>query len=130
MLSALTVAAGVVVMHRQVATVEAAGARIDLLETLNAWSTTTATPDADVTYMTFGEEPLALSIFRPAPDATPAPVLVFIHGGGWVAGDRNAHAGDLRWFADQGWLTVSVDYALSGPDRICGMSCPTRSAAR
>lgn len=115
--SALTVAAGGFVVHRQVAAVEAAGAHIDLLQTLDVWSKPTATPDADVTYTTFGAEPLVLSVYRPPPGRPPAPVLVFVHGGGWVAGDRNAHAADLRWFADQGWLTISVGYALSGPDR-------------
>ena len=115
--SALTVASGAIVVHRQVAAVEAAGARIDLLQTLNVWAKAAAAPDADVTFTSFGAEPLMLSVYRPPPSDTPAPVLVYVHGGGWVAGSRNDHAADLRWFADQGWLTVSVDYALSGPDR-------------
>src|SRR5262249_46888560 len=49
--------------------------------------------------------------------ASHAPVLVYIHGGGWVAGDLTAHSTDLRWLADQGWLVVSVDYTLSSTDR-------------
>lgn len=113
----LTVTAGGVVVSRQVAAVEAMGARIDLIQTLDVWSKATATPDAEVTYTTFGAEPLALSVYRPPPGRSPAPVLFFVHGGGWVAGDRNAHAADLRWFAGQGWLTITADYALSGPDR-------------
>jgi acetyl esterase len=115
--AALTVAAGAYVIARQVAVVENAGADVDLVDTLDVWSTRVAAPDAEETYSSFEGEPLRLSVFRPRPGSGPAPVLLFVHGGGWVAGDRYAHATDLRWFADRGWLVVSVDYALSSPER-------------
>jgi acetyl esterase/lipase len=70
--------------------------------------------DDEPTYATFEGEPLRLSIYRPSGSGSRAPVLVYIHGGGWVAGDRNALSTDMRWFAEQGWLVISVDYALSG----------------
>lgn len=108
----LTVVGGSVVTARMVATVEAAGADVDLVETFDVWSKQTAVPDAEATYSTFDGEPLQLSIYRP-PDADSAPVLVFIHGGGFVAGSRDAHGPDFRWFADRGWLTISIDYPLS-----------------
>ncbi|MDT4998818.1 MAG: hypothetical protein QOK12_923, partial [Mycobacterium sp.] len=69
-----------------------------------------------MSYATFGGEPLRLSIYRPK-DADSAPVLVFIHGGGFVAGSRDVHGPDFRWFADRGWLTISIDYPLSSADQ-------------
>ena len=115
--AALTVAAGAYVIARQVTVVENAGADVDLVDTLDVWSIPAAAPDAEETYSSFEGNPLRLGVFRPRPGSGPAPVLLFVHGGGWVAGDRNAHATDLRWFADRGWLVVSVDYALSSPER-------------
>lgn len=115
--AALTVAAGAYVIARQVTVVENAGADVDLVDTLEVWSIPAAAPDAEETYSSFEGNPLRLGVFRPRPGSGPAPVLLFVHGGGWVAGDRNAHATDLRWFADRGWLVVSVDYALSSPER-------------
>jgi acetyl esterase len=111
-LAVLTIAGGSVVTARMVATVEDAGADIDVVDTFDVWSKQTATPDAEATYETFDGEPLQLSIYRP-PDADSAPVLVFIHGGGFVAGSRDVHGPDFRWFADRGWLTISIDYPLS-----------------
>ncbi|BBY50837.1 hypothetical protein MARA_43050 [Mycolicibacterium arabiense] len=115
--AALTVAAGAYVIARQVTVVENAGADVDLVDTLDVWSIPAAAPDAEETYSSFEGNPLRLGVFRPRPGSGPAPVLLFVHGGGWVAGDRHAHATDLRWFADRGWLVVSVDYALSSPER-------------
>lgn len=116
-MAVLTVVGGSVVSVRMTTAVESAGADIDLAKTLDVFSERSATPDADATYTTFDGEPLRLSIYRPRATVTPAPVLVFVHGGGFVAGDRDAHGTDFRWFAEGGWLVVSVDYALSSPDR-------------
>ncbi|GAA4725868.1 hypothetical protein GCM10023216_15330 [Isoptericola chiayiensis] len=75
-------------------------------------------PDRDAVYARFDGRPLDLSVWEPASGGSGAPVVVLVHGGGWVTGDRRrpgtaAHAG---WFADQGYVAVSVDYPLSGDD--------------
>jgi acetyl esterase/lipase len=78
--------------------------------------------------------PLHLSIWRPvsgsgtsdtspratastvvAPDA--APVLVWVHGGGWVGGSDLGSAAALTHWAERGWLVVSVEYGLAAPGR-------------
>lgn len=71
-----------------------------------------------------GASPLALNASRDAPlaparaaPATPAPVLVYVHGGGWIRGTEDAAAGDMRWFAERGWVVVSVEYTLATPQR-------------
>lgn len=60
---------------------------------------------------------LRAAIFKPREAANPAPIIVYIHGGGFMTGHRTETAADLRWFADNGWLVISVDYRLFGPDK-------------
>ncbi|WP_170127526.1 alpha/beta hydrolase [Kineococcus rhizosphaerae] len=60
---------------------------------------------------------LELDLYLPADDVCP-PVVVFLHGGGWRAGDRrwagDVQAGDLfAALLDAGIAVVSVDYRLS-----------------
>ncbi|MEY2457696.1 MAG: hypothetical protein QOK06_2821 [Acidimicrobiaceae bacterium] len=117
LVAALTVAGASVIDARMIAVVEHAGADISLIDTFGIGTPRQAAPDDEPTYTTFEGEPLRLSIYRPSGSGSRAPVLVYIHGGGWVAGDRNALSTDMRWFAEQGWLVVSVDYALSSADR-------------
>lgn len=115
--AALTVAGASVIDARMIAAVEHAGADISLIDTFGVGVPKHAAPDGEATYATFEGQPLRLSIYRPHESSSRAPVLVYLHGGGWVAGDRTAHSTDLRWFAEQGWLVVSVDYTLSSVDR-------------
>lgn len=112
----LTATGATVITVRMTAAVERAGADVDLLRTLGFGEHPQSRPDAEVTYAEYAGEQLKLSIFRPR-DAGRAPVLVHVHGGGWIAGGRNDRSGDLRWFADQGWLAVGVDYPLSSGSR-------------
>ncbi|BBY81306.1 alpha/beta hydrolase [Mycolicibacterium pulveris] len=115
----LALAGASVITARMTAAVEAAGADIDLVDMFGIGSANSAPPDDEATYATFDGEPLRVSIYRPAGSTrtSRAPVLVYIHGGGWVAGDRHSRGTDLRWLADQGWLTISVEYPLSSDDR-------------
>jgi|RhiMetStandDraft_4_1073278.scaffolds.fasta_scaffold32625_2 acetyl esterase/lipase len=119
MLAVVTVVGAGVITGRMTAAVDRAGADISLFDAFGVGVAKSAVPDADVVYSAFDGGPLSLSIFRPpgVTAASTAPVLVYIHGGGWVSGDRNAHSADLRWFADQGWLTITVDYPLSDGQR-------------
>ena len=43
----------------------------------------------------------------------PFPVLVYLHGGGWVCGSPATHAKLGRRFADSGYLVFNVDYRLA-----------------
>src|SRR5713226_2165748 len=43
----------------------------------------------------------------------PHPVTVFIHGGGWMAGSLATHRKLGMQFAEQGYLTINVDYRLA-----------------
>lgn len=114
-LAVLALGGASVITARMVVAVERAGADISLVRTSGIGAAAPVRPDAEVAYATHEGQQLGLSIYRPA--RSPAPVLVYVHGGGWVMGSRDDRGADLRWFADQGWLTVSVDYTLSSRDR-------------
>ena len=43
-------------------------------------------------------------------DNDPRPILVWIHGGGWVAGDKAAEVPQLIPYLERGWNVVSVNY--------------------
>ena len=45
------------------------------------------------------------------------PVIIYIHGGGWVQGSRDTHAYYSKVFANHGYVVFSVDYDLSSPER-------------
>jgi acetyl esterase len=43
----------------------------------------------------------------------PFPVLVYLHGGGWVAGSPKSHQKLGMQFAENGYLTINLDYRLA-----------------
>ncbi len=48
------------------------------------------------------------------PEQTPAPVLIYLHGGGWVVGSPRSHdALCARFAAEAGRVVVSVDYRMA-----------------
>jgi acetyl esterase/lipase len=68
----------------------------------------------DVRYYPGKERQLA-DIFTPEGD-TAHPVVIFVHGGGWVIGDKNLlglYRGVARWIAKQGYTVVTINYRLS-----------------
>ena len=92
----------------------------------------TPSPDGDVRLVgglayaaPIGFRPLLLDLYRPAAGADPAPLVVFMHGGGWLRGDRSMvspsfaswRPGPLARLAADGFAVASVDYRLSGEAR-------------
>jgi len=59
----------------------------------------------------YGKHPKQVLNFWKAESATPTPVLFFIHGGGWTAGNRSSGlAGLLPVMLKSGISVVSVEY--------------------
>jgi acetyl esterase/lipase len=55
-----------------------------------------------------------LDVYRPAGGCTGAPVLLQIHGGGWVFGNKHEQALPLvHHLAARGWVVVTPNYRLS-----------------
>jgi acetyl esterase len=58
--------------------------------------------------------PLPIRLYRPEGAQPNLPVLVWLHGGGWVLGSIETHDNVCRFLATQGpLLVVSVDYRLA-----------------
>lgn len=85
---------------------------------------TGVTPAPDLAYRRVdGVDPnlLSLDLYLPArPDGCgPAPLVVYVHGGGFRTGDKaNRIADKVALFTGEGWAFASVNYRLSpdGPD--------------
>jgi len=82
----------------------------------------------DVTYATTTNGPLTLDVYRSAGARAPSPVLIFLHGGGWIMGSKHdalpevyraPSYGDRTWpsmlpYLRRGLAVVSPDYRLAG----------------
>lgn len=68
----------------------------------------------DIPYGQVGERNL-LDIYKPSLTGEElAPVLLQVHGGGWVIGDKNQQALPLiNHLVERGWICVSINYRLS-----------------
>lgn len=67
----------------------------------------------NIRYCTGGGSPLLMDIFIPVQRTrTPTPAVLWIHGGGWEAGDKNAHA-NAELLATEGFVAATLSYRLS-----------------
>jgi len=57
----------------------------------------------------------------------PRPLLVFIHGGGWTAGDKAQNPKTIQSFLDKGISCAAINYRLTGTDPL---PAPVLDAAR
>jgi len=69
---------------------------------------------ANITYATANNTPLKLDLYLPRDRSNPAPTLVFFHGGGWVAGQKEQNVLELLPYLWLGWAVVNVEYRLAG----------------
>jgi acetyl esterase/lipase len=73
----------------------------------------------DIEYKNIDGTPLKLDIYKKKNILRPAPLLVFLHGGGWVKGNRADMAVLLVEFAQRGYITATVSYRLDRPYPEC-----------
>jgi acetyl esterase/lipase len=66
----------------------------------------------DIEYKNVGGKSLQLDIYKPRNLTEPAPLLVFVHGGGWKGGKRSDYLVYLVDFAKKGYITATVSYRL------------------
>jgi acetyl esterase len=95
-----------------------------------------AAPKSGITVtknLAYGEDPRQiLDVFQPQ-SASGAPIVIFIHGGAYVAGDKDVYGGEFyrnipTWFARQGFVGINATYRLapaakwpSGAEDVGGM---------
>lgn len=68
---------------------------------------------ANVTYLTATGYESKLDVYRRRDLTTPQPTLVFYHGGGWVAGTKEAAMMSLMPWLEMGWNVVNVEYRMN-----------------
>ena len=68
--------------------------------------------EAAVPYRSVDGRDLTLDVMVPKGEG-PFPVLVYLHGGAWVWGSPDSHRKLTYRLAEQGFLTLSVDYRLA-----------------
>ncbi|MDR2235486.1 MAG: alpha/beta hydrolase [Chryseobacterium sp.] len=62
--------------------------------------------------------PLTLDLYTPKnASSAPLPVLIYVHGGGWIEGDKMIHADDyventIRKLMDRQYAVISINYTL------------------
>ena len=93
----------------------AEGGEINLRAAFMLRSMEESAPDIVETVQVIEGKELRAAIYQPPPGSGISPVIVYIHGGGFMTGNYTETAADLRWFADMGWLVVSVEYRLFEP---------------
>ncbi|MGK2909107.1 MAG: carboxylesterase/lipase family protein [Sphingobium sp.] len=59
-----------------------------------------------------GDDYLTLNLWRPVGQATALPVMVFIHGGGFVVGSKDAPVQDGSTFARDGVICIAINYRM------------------
>jgi acetyl esterase/lipase len=71
------------------------------------------TIERDVRYGTGGEHDLHCNIHRPADQLGKDPAIVFFHGGGFVAGNKDSIDARVGVFAQLGYVCIAAEYRLA-----------------
>jgi acetyl esterase/lipase len=71
--------------------------------------------ETDIVYAKVGDKELKLDLAKPPEGKGPFPVVVCFHGGGWRMGNKRDVRSWLPFFAEHGYIAVSVGYRLA-PD--------------
>ncbi len=66
----------------------------------------------NITYKVANSYEAKLDVYRPRESKTPTPVVVMIHGGGWVAGTKEGSVLYSLPFMTRGFAVVNVEYRL------------------
>jgi acetyl esterase/lipase len=92
---------------------------------------------ADVVYSVVPSyRPMILDLYLPPKASAPKPLVVYIHGGGWIGGHtrHNSALADypkvLASLAAEGFVVASIEYRLSGEARFPAQLQDVRAALR
>lgn len=77
--------------------------------------------------VSYGPDKMNVVDFWQAEGAGPRPLLVYIHGGGWIGGDKKRSKRDVQPYLDKGISYAAVNYRLSGQ---ASLPVPVHDAAR
>jgi acetyl esterase/lipase len=66
----------------------------------------------NVTYLNMGGVDLKLDVYKRRTATSPQPTLIYMHGGFWVAGNKEGAILSLLPWIEMGWNVVNVEYRL------------------
>jgi acetyl esterase/lipase len=67
----------------------------------------------DQNYGTANNVQLKLDVWQNKDAKTPLPTVLYIHGGGWIFGDRTGAVPELLPYLQKGWNVVNVEYRMA-----------------
>ena len=77
--------------------------------------------------LSYGPHKMNVLDFYQAEGDGPRPLLVYIHGGGWIGGDKKRSESSFRPFLEKGISYAAVNYRLTGE---ASLPAPVHDAAR
>lgn len=88
--------------------------------------------DADVVYAKVGETELKMDLYRPheVEEGVKLPVVVVIHGGAWISGNKKDMARICEAFVEQGMAAATVQYRLAPAHKWPAMIDDCQTAVR
>lgn len=84
----------------------------------------------DVAYNKAGGVVTKLDIWYPRDNDKPTPTLVYIHGGGWIFGQKEGAVYQFLPYLEKGWRVVNVEYRMVSDAYAPGAVEDTRCALR
>ena len=92
----------------------------------------------NVTYHVANGSDNKVDLYLPRDDGAPKPVLMYIHGGGWVGGSKESSVLRVLPWLEMGWAVVNVEYRLGRVSRapaavedcLCALRWVIRNAER
>ena len=67
----------------------------------------------NITYLRAGGLDLKLDVYQARGAGAPNPTLMYIHGGGWTAGNKEGSALTFLPYLEMGWNVVNVEYRMA-----------------
>ncbi len=118
-LSLLVAAGALLPLVKLVHTAREFGAPISWTDHLLATTQKAALPERlsqTVRFAKIDGQDLYADIYQPSPPGeSPSPVVLMMHGGGFIHGKRSQPNGWDRWFAGRGYAVFDIDYRLAPP---------------
>lgn len=86
--------------------------------------------NGDITYGVANNTPLKLDVWYPSESKEATPTLVYIHGGGWIFGQKGVALLNYLPFLEKGWRVVDVEYRMASNSLAPAAVEDTRCALR